>query len=114
MLKRHQVLLTDWQTEHLRIISKYNDLSFSEMIRIILCEGILHSATILHPECKTKEIKEKIEKIALEGSNPKTSIERKHQLISDLYFQARKTTECINTKIKKVLEKEQTGKSTKT
>jgi len=42
-----------------------------------------------------------MEKIAAECYNPKTAPERKHQLISDLYFQARKTTECINGKIQK-------------
>jgi len=99
MLKRHQVLLTDWQTEHLRLVAKHNDVSFSEMIRILLCEGLLYSAISLHPECNTKAIKVKMGKIASEGHNPKTSIERKHKLISELYFEARKATECINKKI---------------
>jgi len=97
MLIRHQVLLTDWQTEHLKIIAKRNDLSFSEMIRVILCEGLLCSTNSLHPELKSKLNKDKLEKIILEGFNANTSIERKHQLVSELYFETRKITESINT-----------------
>ena len=101
MLKRHQVLLTDWQTEHLKLVAKENDLSFSELIRVVLSEGFIHTSMALYPECKTKEIKEKVEKISAECYNPKVSPERKHQLISELYFQARKATECINGKLQK-------------
>ena len=41
--------------------------------------------------------------IALEGSNPNTSLERKHQLVSELYFEARKTTEIINKKLTNII-----------
>ena len=101
MLKRHQVLLTDWQTEHLKLIARRNDLSFSEMIRVVLCEGLLCSAGAIHPELKGKINKEKLEKIVVEGASAKTSVERKHQLVSDLYFEARKITEAINAKLHK-------------
>ena len=108
MLKRHQVLLTDWQTEHLKIIAKRNDMSFSETIRVILCEGLMHSAGVIHPEYKSKINKDKLELITREGANLKTGSERKHQLISNLYFETRKTTEYINNKFAK---KDKTGLS---
>jgi replication fork clamp-binding protein CrfC len=40
MLKRHQVLLTDWQTEYLKDVAKKNDISFSEAIRQHINGGI--------------------------------------------------------------------------
>ncbi len=101
MLKRHQVLLTDWQTDHLKTIAKRNDLSFSEMIRVVLCEGLLHTALTLHPECRDKTIKDKLERIAREGHDLETTPVKKQQLISELYFETRKLTECINEKLAK-------------
>jgi len=71
------------------------------MIRVVLCEGLLCSANCIHPELKHKINKEKLEKIIIEGGNQKTSIERKHTLVSELYFEIRKVTEDINAKILK-------------
>ncbi len=106
MLKRCQVLLTDWLEEHIKLVAKYNDLSSSEMIRIILCEGILYSAPSVYPRCKcTLKIDKKLlADIAKEGSSPTTPLERKHQLTSKLYFEARKSIECLNTNLRKQLK----------
>ena len=48
-LLRHQVLLTDWQTDHLKLMAKQNDLSFSEVIRLTLLEGIAHTNAAIRP-----------------------------------------------------------------
>jgi len=104
MLKRCQVLLTDWLEEHMKIIAKRNDLSFSEMIRIVLCEGLLHSATTIYPGCKSRVDKQLLADIAKEGSNPKTPLARKHQLTSKLYFETRKIIEYLNDKLKRQLK----------
>ena len=76
MLKRHQVLLTDWQTEHLKLIARQNDLSFSELIRVVLSEGFIYTAMTLHPECKTKEIRGKVEKISRRNAADKNETVR--------------------------------------
>ena len=104
MLKRCQVLLTDWLEEHMRLIAKRNDLSFSEMIRIVLCEGLLRTAPSIYPEYKSKIDTRLLSNIAKEGSNSKTSMERKHQLTSQLYFETRKVIEDLNTKLCKRLK----------
>ena len=102
MLKRCQVLLENWQYEHLKLASDKNDLSFSEMIRIVLSEGLLHSCPYLYPECKSKIIDEKeLAKICVEGCDAKTTQTRKHQLASKLYFEARKAAEYMNDMIVK-------------
>ena len=101
MLKRYQALLEDWQLEHLKLIAEKNDLSVSEMLRIVLCEGLLHTCPHLYPDCKLKILDEKeLVKIAIEGCNPNTPQERKHQLTSKLYFEARKAIEHMNAKLR--------------
>jgi len=105
MLKRCQILLCDWLEEHLKLIARRNDVSFSEMTRIVLCEGLLRTAPSLHPELKGKVNKEQLSDIAKEGYNLKTTLERKHQLTSKLYFEARKAIEYMNAKISKELKK---------
>lgn len=104
MLNRYQVLLTDWLAEHMKLIAKKNDLSFSEMIRIVLCEGLLHSAPIIYSEYKPRVNKKLLADLAKEGSNTKTPMERKHQLSSKLYFETRKVLEYLNGKLIKEIK----------
>ena len=105
MLKRYQILLDDWLAEHLRLIADKNDFSFSEMTRIVLCEGLLRTCPTLHPQYKSKIKAQELSQIAKEGSDSRTSMERRHQLASKVYFEARKAIEYMNAEIKKELEK---------
>jgi len=104
MLKRYQILLNDWLAEHLKIIAQRNDVSFSEMTRIVLCEGLLRTCPTLHPEYKSKIKPRELSDLAKEGSDLETSLERKHQLASKLYFEARKAIEYMNVKLSKELK----------
>jgi hypothetical protein len=106
MLKRCQVLLEDWQVEHLKLRAGGRDLSFSEMVRVLLCEGISYSLPVAYPDCKSKSIdRNELDKLIAEGVNVKTSEARRHQIISKLYFESRKATECFSACEKRVLEK---------
>jgi len=104
MLIRNQVLLTKWLEEHMKLIAKRADLSFSEMIRIMLCYGVLRTAPEVFPDCKSKIDKQLLLNLAKEGANLKTPQERKHQLVSQLYFETRKIIEYLNPKISKELK----------
>ena len=104
MLSRHQVLLTEWLAEHMKLIAKRADMSFSEMIRIMLCDGILRTAPEVFPNYKLKIDKRLLLALTQEGANPKTSLERKHQLASQLYFEARKVIEIVNANVSKELK----------
>jgi hypothetical protein len=98
MLIRHQVLLTDWQTEHLKKMAKRNDVSFSEMIRIILCEGLLRAGMIISPEYAKNVDKKKLDNLAKEGTDIKTDPGKRHRIVSELYFEARKMTDHLDKK----------------
>ena len=100
MLKRYQVLLEDWQAEHLKLLAERVDFSFSEMVRIAVSHGLLHYCPHCFPDCrKTLVDDEALGKMSKEATSPNTSEERRHQLASKLYFEARKTAECANKKM---------------
>ena len=102
MLKRYQVLLEDWQAEHLKLIAEKNDLSFSETLRIAVSHGLIHYGPFIYPKCKEKIIdNESLGNLAKEGYSANTTTQRKHQIISKLYFEARKTAECLNSELAK-------------
>ena len=93
MLKRCQVLLSDWQVEYIKNVSERYDQSFSEVVRIFLCEGFLYIIPLLHPEYKSKISARQLVEMTRESGGPKTTLERQHQLVSKLYFEARKVVE---------------------
>ena len=101
MLLRHQILLTDWQTENLKMLASKSDFSFSEMIRVVLCQGLLCSTISIYPEFKSTIDKVKLEKIVHDTGDPKTPIAEKHRLVSEVYFEARKAAEFLNARAKK-------------
>jgi len=93
MLKRHQVLLTDWLTDYIKNLSKKYDVSFSEVIRVVLCLFFGEIISSFHPKYKfpfkKKEIVSTLNKIV----NKKMSEEEIHRIISQVYFEARKAIE---------------------
>ena len=93
MLKRYQVLLSDWQEEYVRFLAEKYDLSFSEVIRIlIVLESIMmtgHFYPEYKPSMSMKELVSKLKKMA----KPDRNEEDLHKLISAGYFEARKAIE---------------------
>ena len=107
MLERYQILLEDWQAEHLKLLAKLNDFSLSEMTRVVICSGILHTSPTIFPELKSHIIGEKeLLKLAEEGCNRNTRQERRHALTSKLYFETRKATEHMDHKLKEMFKTE--------
>ncbi len=101
MLKRHQVLLEDWQIEYLKGVSDAYDFSLSETLRILYSLGLLVIGCALHPQYKTGltngEIKKMLRKIA---SKPLPQ-EELHSYVSKMYFEARKVAEHRLPRLKK-------------
>ena len=93
MLKRCQVLLTDWQEEYIRNTAERYDQSFSEVMRIFLSEGFLYIIPLLHPEYKSGITGKQLAEMTRKAGNRNTPLEERHKLISKLYFEARKTVE---------------------
>ena len=101
MLKRCQVLLTDWQEEYIRNTSERYDLSFSEVLRIFLSEGFLYIIPLMHPKLKPGITGKQLAEMTRKAGDSKTPIDEQHKLISKVYFEARKVVEYRLSKVKK-------------
>jgi hypothetical protein len=100
MLKRYQVLLSDWQEEYVRFLTDKYDLSFSEVIRSMIVLDAILATQYLYPEYKpakpVKEIVKELKKFAEGGKQ-----EDLYRLLSTAYFEARKAMEYRLKKEKK-------------
>jgi hypothetical protein len=90
MLKRYQVLLNDWLVDYIKGFAERYDLSFSEIIRIMLCLQSGAWITSVYPNYKLKINLKEIEKELRTLDKKKTSQEDEHKLASTIYFEARK------------------------
>ncbi len=99
MLKRHQVLLEDWQVEYLKTVAELHDVSISEALRVIFSMGTLCTVSAIHPEYKSGlNIKEAGRAIRT-ADHPNSPQDRTHKCISAIYFEARKAAEYRLNKI---------------
>ena len=100
MLKREQILLTDWLSDWFRYAAKKYDLSFSELIRITLClqigEWVKKQFPKYNFDFSEQEMTKEFNKL-LKG---KHSAAHLHKHFSNLYYEARKATEFLITKEK--------------
>lgn len=93
MLKRYQVLLPDWLEDYIKLLAAKYDLSFSEIIRTIMCNWILASVPSIFPELKLGIMpKDIIEMVKAEAQITMES-EDIHRMLSKIYFEARKAAE---------------------
>jgi hypothetical protein len=99
MLKRHQILLTDWLTEYVNFITKYYDMSFSEAVRLLMCFGALQAISELYPHFKPKASVKKMFKELKKAGSDRLKEDVFHRNISLVYFDARKAIE-LRTKCK--------------
>jgi hypothetical protein len=101
MLKRYQVLLEDWQADYLKAAAERYDLSFSEMLRAMLCRGALATIGEVQPEYKGKMDVKYLREKANALNKGKIDQEMLHKLLSELYFETRKAIEYRTSKAKK-------------
>lgn len=94
MLKRNQVLLNDWMVVHTKAIAKKCGISFSEVIRLLVCLQASSHITTLYPEYKCK-IKHKNIANIINSANKKENLDPKdlRKFLSDIYFESRKAME---------------------
>ncbi len=101
MLKRYQVLLPDWLEDYLkRGVEKY-DISFSEIIRLLICFASLAQIQELHPEYKPNLPLADIMSTIVSYPKEKPTKEEINKFISQIYFETRKAIEYRSSKMKK-------------
>jgi hypothetical protein len=93
MLKRYQVLLSDWIEDYIKFVAERYDISSSAAIRIHIALGIIFIRTTVSPDYRVqfgdKEFKESSKK-AFKGELDEAEA---HQLMSRILFEARKAVE---------------------
>ncbi len=93
MLKRYQVLLPVWLEDYLKWGVERSKVSFSEIIRLEVCLGVLATITELHPEYKPglalKDILSSIKSFAKQ----QPSKDKVSNFLSTIYFETRKAIE---------------------
>lgn len=104
MLKRYQVLIPDWLEEYIKWGVKKYGLSFSELIRLEICQAVIAYMCERYPEYKSgytmKDFLKGISRFEKGEMNP----EYLDRIISTIYFEARKAIEYRFAK-EKVTEK---------
>ncbi len=93
MLKRHQVLLTDWQIEHARFLSEKYDMSFSEAVRLLMSLAMIQTARELYPKFEPKTGIKTMVSLMTSAPEEKIRQELVHKYLSEVYFDARKASE---------------------
>jgi hypothetical protein len=93
MQKRYQVLIPDWLEEYILWGVERYGLSFSELIRLEICQAVIHYINGRYPDYEPGFTMEDI----IEGVNRfesgKMSKEALDKTISTIYFEARKAIE---------------------
>ena len=94
MLKRNQVLLNSWIVDHTKAIAKKYDVSFSEVIRLLVCLQACTNIKMLYPEYESK-VKLSALSSSISTTNKKGNLdpEELHKLFSNIYFESRKAME---------------------
>ena len=93
MLKRCQILLTDWLLDYAKFFAEKYDISISESVRIIMCIGIGESMRELYPHYKLKISVKQVVVAIKKIKDAKIKEETLHKLISQTYHEARKAAE---------------------
>jgi hypothetical protein len=93
MLKRYQILLTDWLADHLRTISEKYDISISEGVRLMLCLQIPKMVSFAYPKYKIETADRKLVTTIKKAGDNEISREDLYKLMSEIYFEARKALE---------------------
>ena len=101
MLKRYQILLTDWLAEYINFLAQRYDVSFSEVVRLALCVEFMHQIPLHCPEFKPKITRKDLLSADERAAKAHSVEEKHHSLMSKIYFEGRKAIEYRLNKEKK-------------
>ena len=93
MLKRYQVLLSDWIEDYIKLIAEKYDLNFSAAIRVHLCLAILYVISTLYPEYKHDLSSKELIELSKKAAKSELEEAKAHQMMSKILFEARKAVE---------------------
>lgn len=90
MLRRKQIMITDWLDDYLTAISKRYDISYSEVIRIATSFFFAETLCLAYPKKYKLNISAKdISKVLKHMAENEDYIEESRKLISDVYYETK-------------------------
>ena len=93
MQKRYQVLIPDWLEEYIKWgVNKYG-LSFSELIRLEICQSVISYISERYPEYKSGYTMKNFLQDVSDFEKGKMNSEDLDRITSTIYFEARKAIE---------------------
>ena len=97
MLKRQQILINNWLIDHLQEVAKKYDISYSELVRVMLCCNVIKNTRKLFPDEDIADMEKEYAELIEKKNDPDTyEPEDLHNFISKVYFEARKAAEIWN------------------
>ncbi|UCE40228.1 MAG: hypothetical protein JSV17_12275 [Candidatus Aminicenantes bacterium] len=93
MQKRYQVLIPDWLEEYIKWGVKKYRLSFSELIRLEICQAVIGYICERYPEYKSGYTMKHFSKHVSNFEKGKMKPDDLDRIISTIYFEARKAIE---------------------
>ena len=93
MQKRYQVLIPDWLEEYIKWGVKKYGLSFSELIRLEICQSVISYICHRYPEYKSGYTIKDFSNGVSDFEKGKMNPEDLDRIISMIYFEARKAIE---------------------
>jgi hypothetical protein len=105
MLKRYQVLLSNWIEDYIKLVAEKYDISTSAVIRVHMALAIIFVITNLHPEYKLSFADKDFQELSKKATKGNLDEAEAHQVMSRILFEARKAVEFRLAKDKKQKKK---------
>ncbi len=107
MPKKFQVILPDWLTDYIEIISEEYELNISDVLRLEISLGILSATQQFFPEYKQKASLAELFKKSQDIKPKDVDRAQFHKNISKILFETRKAVEFRMEKLKKLQEEQE-------
>jgi hypothetical protein len=105
MLKRYQVLLSDWIEDYIKIVAEKYDVSTSAVIRIHMALAIIFVVNTLYPEYKPNFANKVLQELSNKAHKGELEEAEAHNVMSRILFEARKAAEFRLAEVEKQKKK---------
>ena len=102
MLKRKQILLPDWLDDYIKEISSAYNVSYSEVVRVMLSFSFGQVAAKLYPQYEFSIDVDRMIASSREHNNGEVNVEDNRKLRADIYYEAKKIIDDHIKTLKKI------------
>lgn len=111
MLRRKQIMMSDWLDDFIQEICKKYNVSYSEAVRVMLSYGFAQVLCKIYPEYNFSIDADRMASASRELNDGKIDIEANQKLTADIYFEARRI---LDDCVKKMKASQKSSETTST